>query len=292
MLTKAVIPAAGFGTRFLPATKASPKEMLPVVDTPVIQYVVEEAVSAGITDILMVISHGKRAIEEHFDRAHQLEETLARQGKNELRERMHRISQLADIHFIWQQEMNGLGDAVHHARHHIGDQPFAILLGDTILHATGGDSVTGQLLAAHRQHGGSVVAVEEVAPERVGSYGVVDGREIAPDLFRVVDLVEKPSPDAAPSNLAIASRYVLEPDIFDHLERTGRGRGGEVQLTDAMRVLARERPMFARRIAGKRYDIGNKLGFIKATVELGLEHPDIAPDLRTWLAGLVREDRV
>ena len=224
MIRKAVIPAAGFGTRFLPATKSQPKEMLPIVDTPVIQYVVEEAVSAGITDILMVIGKGKRSIEEHFDRSFQLESQLLAKGKETELKAMRRISELADIHFVWQKELNGLGDAVYCARHHVNDEPFVVLLGDTIMEAA--KPPVRQLLEVFERYQEPVVLLEKVQRERVNRYGVIDGKEIEPGLYLVEDFVEKPDIDEAPSNLAIASRYVLTPEIFEYLSRFHAGCGG------------------------------------------------------------------
>ncbi len=276
MVRKAVIPAAGFGTRFLPATKSSPKEMLPIVETPVIQYVVEEAVASGITDIVMVIGRGKRAIEEHFDRNFELEGELERKGRIECLEEMRAISSIADIHFVWQKEMNGLGDAVYCARHHIGNEPFAVLLGDTILDSNVPDMpVTKQLISVYEQHEGSVVALEEVDWDRVSRYGVMDGREIENGVMQVSDFVEKPDRDAAPSNLVIASRYVLTPDIFDCLVRTPRGKNNEIQLTDAMHILLETQPMYGYKFNGKRYDAGNKLDYLKTNIAFALKHVDL-----------------
>ncbi len=289
MIRKAVIPAAGFGTRFLPATKAQPKEMLPIVDTPTIQLVVEEAVESGITDILMVIGKSKRAIEEHFDRNFELERELAEKGKTELLDSVQRVSNMANIHFIWQKELNGLGDAVSYARNHIGNEPFALLLGDTILESHSGVPVTRQLMDASRKHGGSVVALEEVPMEKVNRYGVLDGEVLDDGVYRVKDFIEKPEPDEAPSNLAFAGRYVFMPDIFDFLIQTARGKNNEIQLTDAMRSMARSRPMFGTRIDGKRHDIGNKLDFIKTNIHYALKHPEMKDELARYLDQLVNK---
>ncbi len=287
MIRKAVIPAAGFGTRFLPLTKAQPKEMLPIVDTPTIQLVVEEAVASGITDILMVIGKSKRAIEEHFDRNFELEQELAEKGKTEILEGMRQISNMANIHFIWQKELNGLGDAVAYARNHVGSEPFALLLGDTILESHSGVPVTKQLMEVSEKHQGSVVALEEVPPEKVNRYGIMDGVEVAEGVFRVADFVEKPEPSEAPSNLAFAGRYIFMPDIFDFLVETGRGKNNEIQLTDAMRTMARNRPMFGSRVDGKRHDIGNKLDFIKTNIHYALKHPEMKEPLMDYIKGLV-----
>jgi UTP--glucose-1-phosphate uridylyltransferase len=281
MIRKAVIPAAGFGTRFLPATKSQPKEMLPVVDTPVIQYVVEEAAAAGIRDILMIIGRGKRAVEEHFDRSFELERELEEKGKADLLAQMRRISNLANIHFVWQKELNGLGDAVAHARDHVGNEPFAVLLGDTVMDAR--KPVTRQLMEVFDRYQEPVVAVEEVEWAKVSRYGVLDAKPITDRVYLVKDFVEKPSREEAPSNLVIAGRYVFTADIFDCLAKIGRGKNGEIQLTDAMRRLVRTRAMYALRFAGKRHDVGNKLDFIKANVVFGLKQKDLARDLRQFL---------
>jgi len=285
MIRKAVIPAAGFGTRFLPASKSQPKEMLPIVDTPVIQYVVEEAVASGITDILMVIGKGKRAIEEHFDRSFELEAELAEKGKSEELAEIRRISSLADVHFVWQKELRGLGDAVLCARHHVGNEPFAVLLGDTLVESD--EPVTKQLVRAFERYQESVVALEEVERSKVSRYGVIAGSEISRDIYLIKDFVEKPTVEDAPSNLAIAGRYVLTPEIFDYIGRTGQGKNNEIQLTDAMRLLVESRAMYGLRFAGVRYDIGNKLDFIKTNVAFGLEREDLREELRDFLKELV-----
>ncbi len=287
MITKAVIPAAGFGTRFLPATKSQPKEMLPIVDTPVIQYVVEEAVAAGISDILMIIGRGKRALEEHFDRSFQLEEQLSRQGKTKELETLKRISELADIHFVWQKELKGLGDAVYCARHHVNEEPFAVLLGDTVIDAQ--VPAAQQLLQVYERYQESVVLLEEVEPSRVDRYGVIAGKEIEPDLYLVEDFVEKPRPEEAPSNLVIASRYILTPEIFTYLRQTKPGKGGEIQLTDAMRLMVRNRAMYGWKLKGKRCDIGNPEGFVRTNLEFALKHEDLAENLRQYLKQLAKK---
>lgn len=284
-IRKAVIPAAGFGTRFLPATKSSPKEMLPIVDTPVIQYVVEEAVASGITDILIVIGRGKRAIEEHFDRSCELEWELEAKGKIRELEIIRRISKLANIHFVWQKQMLGLGDAVRCAECHVGDEPFAVLLGDTLLQSTSGVPALKQLIDVYGKEGTSVVAAEEVPLERVSKYGVLAGRPVGDKVWEVEDLVEKPAPEEAPSRMVIASRYVLTPDVFDALRQVRPGKGGEIQLTDALRMLARAKPIHARIVDAVRHDVGNHLGFIKTNIIYGLARPD----LREELARFIRE---
>ena len=285
MIRKAVIPAAGFGTRFLPATKSQPKEMLPIVDTPTIQYVVEEAVASGITDILMVIGKGKRAIEEHFDRNWELENELAVKGKMEELAGIRRISDLANIHFVWQKELRGLGDAVLCAKDHVGNEPFAVLLGDTVMDGFK-KPVTRQLIDVFDRYQESVVAVEAVERSKVSRYGVIKGTPLADDLYLLQDFVEKPSPKEAPSNLVIASRYVLSPDIFSFLSKTGAGKNNEIQLTDAMRQLVRSRAMYALRFAGVRYDIGNKLDFIKTNLIFGLKQKDLRKSLQDFIQSL------
>lgn len=281
MIRKAVIPAAGFGTRFLPAAKSQPKEMLPIVDTPTIQYVVEEAVASGITDILMIIGKGKRAIEEHFDRNFDLENELETKGKRAELETIRRISELANVHFVWQKQLNGLGDAVSYARCHVGSEPFALLLGDTLVESA--TPVTRQLMAVFERYRESVVALEQVDPQKVGRYGVMAGAAIGRNLYLIEDLVEKPAVAEAPSNLAIAGRYVFTADIFDCLERIGAGQNNEIQLTDAMRVLLQSRAMYGLKFDGARYDIGNKLDFIKTNILYGLKREELREDLMAFL---------
>lgn len=282
MIRKAVIPAAGFGTRMLPATKSQPKEMMPVVDKPVIQYVVEEAVASGVTDILMIISKGKRAIEDHFDRSYELEQQLEEKGKAELLASVKRISSMATIHFVWQKEMNGLGDAIRYAEQHVGNEPFAVLLGDTIMDSLG-DPVLLQLIEQYEQTGHSVVAMEKVPQEKVSRYGIMDGELVGENLYKANSFVEKPSPENAPSNLAIGGRYVFTPQIFECLSQIGRGVNNEVQLTDAMRLMLEQQPMYGYLYEGTRYDVGNTLDFIKTNIALGLRRPDIGPALEAWL---------
>lgn len=286
MIRKAVIPAAGFGTRFLPASKSQPKEMLPIVDTPTIQYVVEEAVAAGVTDILMIIGKGKRAIEEHFDRNFELETELHEKGRLKELEDIRRISQLANIHFVWQKELNGLGDAVSYARDHVGREPFLLLLGDTLIRSP--KPLLPRLIELYSRYSESVVALESVDPSKAHLYGVVGGRAMNDELYLIEDLIEKPRPGEAPSNLAIAARYAFSPAIFDYIGRTPPGKNGEVQLTDAMRLMLQDRAMYGLRLDGKRYDIGNKLDFLKTNVEFGLTHPELGDDFREFLKELAR----
>ena len=285
-IKKAVIPAAGFGTRFLPATKSQPKEMLPIVDKPTIQYVVEEAVEAGITDILMIIGKGKRAIEEHFDRNMELEYQLEDKKQFELLEEIRSITNLADIHFIWQRELHGLGDASRYAQHHVNNEPFAILLGDTLIESRYG-SVTRQLIEVFGKYKGSVVALEEVEREVVSRYGIIGGSEVEENVFKVSDFVEKPSIEEAPSNLAIASRYIFTPEIFDYLKRVQPGKNNEIQLTDAMHLMLQDYSMYGLRFDGIRYDIGNKLDFLKTNVIYGSKREDLGADFIAWLKQFV-----
>jgi UTP--glucose-1-phosphate uridylyltransferase len=287
MIRKAVIPAAGFGTRFLPATKSQPKEMLPVVDKPVIQYVVEEAVASGITDILMVIGKGKRAIEEHFDRSFELENMLEAKGRVKELEAMRQISNLADIHFVWQKELNGLGDAVRCARHHVGNEPFAVLLGDTLMESN--TPVTKQLMKVFDRYQEPVVALEEVERSKVSRYGVIAGQEVLDGVFLVTDFIEKPSVEEAPSNLAIASRYILTPDIFGYIDQTGRGRNNEIQLTDALRRQIADRAAYGLRFEGRRHDAGNKLDFIKTNILFALKEDDLHDDLAAFIRQLAQD---
>jgi len=270
-VSKAVIPAAGFGTRFLPVTKAQPKEMMPVLDKPTIQYVVEEAVAAGIDDILFITGRGKQAIEQHFDKSYELEQELMDAGKQDRLERVRAISDLADIHYIRQQERNGLGDAVLYARKHVGDQPFALLLGDTIVQNH--RPCTDQLIEYAEEYETSVLSLERVPWERVSSYGVADveDAENVSGCFPVEHFVEKPPREQAPSNLAITGRYVLTSEIFDILEETNEGVGGELQLTDAIRELEGVRGV---ELEGDRYDIGNIPSWLKANLEMALKHDD------------------
>lgn len=283
MIRKAVIPAAGFGTRFLPLTKAQPKEMLPIVDTPAIQFVVEEAVASGITDILMVIGKSKRAIEEYFDRNYELESELKAKAKDVLLNQVREISNMADIHFVWQKELNGLGDAVWHARNHVGNEPFALLLGDTVLESYSDVPITRQLIDVYDQFGGSVVALEQVPESKVSQYGIVGGAEVAPGVYQVDEFIEKPTIEEAPSDLAFAGRYVFQPDIFDYLSQTQRGKNNEIQLTDAMQAMVESRPMFACKFDGKRHDLGNRLDFIKTNIHYALKSPEMRDDLVAYM---------
>lgn len=287
-VTCAVIPAAGFGTRFLPATKGCPKEMVPVVDKPVIQHVVEEAAAAGCTDIILVISTGKRAIEDHFSRMPEMEHILSARGDTERLALVRSTTGGANIHYVFQPEMRGLGDAIRQARHHVGSRPFAVLLGDTVMEsAAGTPNATAQLCAVHAQHGQNVIALSRVPKERISRYGVAAlGQALGEDTWQLSDLVEKPKAEEAPSDLAVTARYVLTPEIFAAIDRTQPGKGGEIQITDAIRQLCPQGKVQGRRIAARRHDIGSPLDFLMANVELGLSHPTIGPELRKKLKTL------
>ena len=285
MIKKAVIPAAGFGTRFLPITKAIPKEMLPIIDIPTIQYVVEEAVHSGIEDILIISGKDKRAIEDHFDSNPALEARLAEKADQSWYDMVRHISNLANIHVIRQKELNGLGDAIRHARWHVGNHPFAILLGDTILHSDS-KPVTQQLIDVYREHQQTVVAVQRVPQHKVSRYGIIGGQEMSDHIWQMKEMVEKPSTENAPSNLAFAGRYILTPGIFEKLDNTPRGKNNEIQLTDAMKSLLNDEAMFACIFDGKRYDIGNKLDYLKTLVEYGLRREEFADDFRVFLKGI------
>ena len=281
---KAVFPAAGLGTRFLPATKASPKEMLPLVDKPLIQYVVEEAVASGIESVIIVTGRGKASIEDHFDVSFELEKLLEERGKREELKAMRAISEIARVSYVRQQEALGLGHAVLQARDLVGEAPFAVMLSDDII-----DSETPalrQLLDVYEKYDAPVVAVFEVEGEAISRFGVIDGEEVEPGVYKIKDMVEKPPQNEAPSNLAIIGRYVLTPDIFDEIEKTTPGAIGEIQITDAMRSLLKKRPFYAVRFKGTRYDAGDKLGFLIATVEFALKHDDLAPRFREYLQSL------
>ena len=283
----AVIPAAGLGTRFLPATKAQPKEMLPIVDKPCIQYIIEEAIDSGIEDILIITGRNKRAIEDHFDRAIELEMTLKAQGKYDLLGLVQELSRVT-IHYVRQKEPKGLGHAVLCAKHFVGDEPFAVLLGDDIMDAE--VPVLKQLMDVYDSCGGSVLGVQEVPKDRVSSYGVVKPTAVSERLWRADDLVEKPSIEEAPSRLAVLGRYIISPKIFGILEKTEPGRGGEIQLTDALKKLSESEPVYAYEFEGRRYDVGDKQGFLEATVDFALKRPDLRdPFLRYLLKTVGRE---
>ena len=293
-VTKAVIPAAGLGTRFLPATKATPKEMLPVVDTPAIQLVVEEAVAAGLADVLMVTGRSKRALEDHFDRAAELEYTLEAKGDTVRLDLVRKSTELADVHYVRQGEPRGLGHAVLCAWRHVGREPFAVLLGDDLIDPR--DPLLTTMIGVRSRVGGSVVALMEVPRDQIHLYGCAAVEAIPggdPDIVRITDLVEKTATDEAPSNYAVIGRYVLDPHVFDVLEKTAPGRGGEIQLTDALRVLARDvgpedgGGVMGVVFRGRRYDTGDRLSYLQAVVRLACERDDLGPDLRAWLKDFV-----
>jgi UTP--glucose-1-phosphate uridylyltransferase len=287
MIKHAVIPAAGFGTRFLPATKAQPKEMLPLIDKPTIQYVVEEAVASGIKNILIVTGRGKRAIEDHFDRSVELEEYLKKTGKLELLEEIKQISNLADIHYVRQKDQLGLGDAVLCAEKHIDGEPFVLLLGDTITKSK--VPCTRQLINIFEKTKNSVIAVTEVKREEVAKYGIIKPKAESEGIIEIESLVEKPNPQDAPSNLAIIGRYALTSKIFDQIRLIPRGKNNEIQLTDALNLLANKEKVFGFKFQGKNYDIGNKLEYAKAFVSFASHRKDIGNDFNKYIGEIVKE---
>ncbi len=287
MVRKAVIPAAGLGTRFLPATKAQPKEMLPIIDKPAIQYVVEEAVDSGIEDILIIIGRGKRAIEDHFDRSPDLEAMLKESKQLDPYHEMRRIADMANIHFIRQREQTGLGVAISYARYHIGDEPFAVLLGDTLIQSV--IPVTQQLIDIHEQNKNTVIALEEVSGKRLSQFGVIGGNRIGDNLWEVQTLIEKPKHGESPSNLAIAGRYILTPEIFKSIEQIQPDSRGEIQLTDALQNLLKREPISGCLIEGKRFDLGEKLDFLKTNIEFALKRPDLGKTFRQYLQQVLSE---
>jgi UTP--glucose-1-phosphate uridylyltransferase len=290
---KAIIPAAGWGTRFLPATKAQPKEMLPIVDKPSIQYIVEEAVASGIEDIIIVTGKNKRAIEDHFDRNIELEMVLREKGELDLIDLIEDISNLVDIHYVRQKEARGLGHAVYCARKFIGDEPFAVLLGDDMIDAR--IPCLRQMLDVYEEHPGVVLAVQQVERADVKKYGIIKPVQAGPQtgcdsrLMRVEDLVEKPLPENSPSNYAVIGRYIITPEIFEILGEIPPGAGGEIQLTDALRELARSQTIYAYQFEGVRYDVGDKLGFLEATVKYALARPELGADFRDFLIKALNE---
>ena len=288
-IRKAVIPAAGYGTRFLPATKATPKEMLPIVDKPTIQFIVEEALESGIEEILIISGHAKRAIEDHFDSAPALEAELEKKGKTDL---LALVRETADIrvHYIRQRYMRGLGDAIYCAKPFMGDEPFAVLLGDDVVYSPGNPALK-QLMDIYDATGASVLGCQVVPKDKVSAYGIVDGINADIEGFehivRVKDMIEKPSPAEAPSQLAVLGRYVIKPEIFEILEHTAPGKGGEIQLTDALKVLAKKDTVYACDFKGKRYDLGDKLEFLKATIEFALRRDDLRDNFTKYLKSLI-----
>lgn len=285
-VTKAVIPAAGFGTRFLPATKASPKEMLPLIDKPTIQYVIEEAVAAGIDDILIITGRTKRAIEDHFDRSLELEYALESAGKIEALEQMRSIADLADIHYIRQGEMKGLGHAVGMARKHVGDEPFAVMLGDIVMHES--STVLRDIIGACEETERSVIALMDVPREEISNYGCAAVEPVDGSLVKITDMVEKPAPEVAPSTLSVNGRYVLTPSVFEALDETPAGKGGEIQLTDALIKVMRTEGIFGWTFTKGCFDIGKKQDYLRATVELALEREDVGPEFREFLVEILK----
>ena len=289
-ITKAIIPAAGFGTRFLPATKSQPKEMLPVVDKPTIQYIVEEAVESGIEDILIVIGRYKSSIEDHFDRSVELEMELEKKGKYDMLEQIQNIAGMANIQFVRQKTALGLGHAVYCARNFIGNEPFAVMLGDDIVDSPGYPCLK-QMIDLYEREQCTILGVKEVAEQDIGKYGIVDGDKLGEGLYSVRSLVEKPKPEAAPSNVAIMGRYIITPEIFHILEKTAPGAGNEIQLTDALKTLALKEKMLAYAFKGRRHDVGDKLGFLQATVEFALQREELKDDFIAYLEQIVAAER-
>ncbi|MEG0132506.1 MAG: UTP--glucose-1-phosphate uridylyltransferase GalU [Clostridium sp.] len=285
-IRKAIIPAAGLGTRFLPATKAQPKEMLPIVDKPTLQYIIEECVASGIEEILIITGRNKKSIEDHFDKSIELELELEKSGKEDMLQVVRNISDMINIHFIRQKEPKGLGHAIHCAKTFVGDEPFAVLLGDDIVYNDENPCLK-QLINCYENYGTSVLGVQTVAEEAVNKYGIVGGTNVADRVYKVDNLVEKPSVEEAPSNVAILGRYIITPRIFEILEETEPGKGGEIQLTDALLRLVKEEDMYAYDFKGKRYDAGDKLGFLQATVEFALRKPELKEGFTEYLKELV-----
>jgi UTP--glucose-1-phosphate uridylyltransferase len=287
---KAIIPAAGLGTRFLPATKAMPKEMLPIVDKPTIQYIIEEAVESGIEDIIIVTGKGKRAIEDHFDHSFELENNLFEKGKFELLEEVQKASKLVDIHYIRQKEPRGLGHAIWCARKFIGNEPFAVLLGDDIVKAE--KPCLKQMIEQYNRFNASIIGVQHVPENKISRYGIIDGNQIGERFYNVNSLVEKPSIEEAPSNLAILGRYILNPRIFEILESQEPGAGGEIQLTDAIARLNKFEAVYAYDFEGKRYDVGEKMGFIQTTIEFALQHNELRYELLDYLTKVIEKEQM
>ena len=278
---KAIIPAAGLGTRFLPATKAQAKEMLPIVDKPTLQYIIEEAIESGIEEILIVTGRNKKSIEDHFDRSVELELELEQKGKTAMLEMVQDISNMVNIHYIRQKEPKGLGHAIHCAKSFIGDEPFAVLLGDDIVDAD--TPCLKQMIDAYDEYKTTVLGVQEVARENVDKYGILDVKHIEDRVYKVKDMVEKPSIEEAPSNIAILGRYIITPEIFNILENQAPGKGGEIQLTDALQTLATKEAIYAYNFEGRRYDVGDKLGFLEATVDFALKRPELRDEFLKFI---------
>lgn len=291
-IRKAVIPAAGFGTRFLPETKAMPKEMLPIVDKPTIQYIVEEIKASGIEQTLIISGHAKRAIEDHFDSSPELEQHLYESGKMDLLKEVRQVASVK-IHYTRQQYMRGLGDAILCAKEFMDGEPFGVILGDDVVYNGSGEPALKQLISQYDKTGGTIIGCQLVRPEQVSSYGIINGTPTEnPDLLKVKNMIEKPSIEEAPSRFAALGRYVITPEVFKILEQTKPGKGGEIQLTDALRVMAKNGNVYAYNFKGKRYDTGNKLGYLKATVEFALRRDDIGPEFRQYLKSLLMDNKI
>ena len=287
-VTKAIIPAAGLGTRFLPATKAQPKEMLPIVDKPTLQYIIEEAVASGIKEILIITGRNKKSIEDHFDKSVELELELEQKGKTDLLEMVRNISNMINIHYIRQKEPNGLGHAIHCAKSFIGDEPFAVMLGDDVVDAK--KPCLKQLIEAYDEYHTSILGVQQVADEDVNKYGIVEGKYIEHGIYKVRDLIEKPDIGTAPANIAILGRYIITPEIFEILENTKPGKNGEIQLTDGLKTLCKSQAMYAYIFEGKRYDVGDKLGFLEATVDFALKNPELRDDFLKYMEKTIKSN--
>lgn len=283
---KAIIPAAGLGTRFLPATKAQPKEMLPIVDKPTLQYIVEEAVEAGITEILIVTGRNKKSIEDHFDKSVELELELERKGDAELLSMVRGISEMINIHYIRQKEPRGLGDAIYCARSFIGDEPFAVMLGDDVVDAK--TPCIRQLIDAYEEYQTTILGVQRVAREETNKYGIISGKLIEDRIYKVKDMVEKPEPEEAPSEIAVLGRYIITPQIFEILRHLKPGKKGEIQLTDGLQELCGKQAMYAYAFEGRRYDVGDKLGFLEATIDFALKRPQLREDLLAYLQKITK----
>lgn len=286
IIKKAVIPAAGLGTRFLPATKAIPKEMVPIVDKPTLQYIIEEVAASGIEDLLIITSRTKKAIEDHFDKSYELETELEKSGKTELLEELQKISKLVNVHYVRQSEARGLGHAIYCAKSFVGNEPFAVLLGDDVVAAD--KPCLAQMVEQFEQYQASILGVQTVLHSEVSKYGIVSGEKVADRIWRVNDMVEKPPVDEAPTDLAVLGRYIITPEIFHHLENTKPGAGGEIQLTDALCSLAKEQEMYAYDFIGRRYDVGNKMGYLEATVEYALKRDDLKDAFLAYLKRIVK----
>ena len=289
-IKKAVIPAAGLGTRFLPATKAQPKEMLPIVDKPTLKYIIEEAVASGKEEIIIITGKNKKSIEDHFDKSVELELELEQKGKTELLEIVRDISQMVNIYYIRQKEPKGLGDAIYCARSFIGDEPFAVMLGDDIV--DNDVPCLKQLMSAYEEYRTTILGVQTVAPEDANKYGIINARYIEDNVYKVKDLVEKPEPGKQPSNIAILGRYIITPEIFEILENQAPGKGGEVQLTDALKTLSKKEAMYAYEFEGRRYDVGDKLGFLEATVDFALKKPELKDSFMDYLKKVCKETNI